>query len=138
MPTTRKRTSRAQKGSGGITEVDYLYFSSGPFFDAEDYEKGKTENELKAFWKKHRALILDRYLKEMRLKGWKGSRPWPVWEFDLTEQRLRTEPKEFDSQRVWDRQRGVFDWVETDFEYLERLGLLEPWEIEAIQKGGGS
>ena len=65
MPTTRIRRNRNRViGAGGITEVDYIYFTFGDFFDAEDYEIGKSEEELKSFWLKHREKIMERYRRE--------------------------------------------------------------------------
>lgn len=66
MPTTRRRTSRLQVSTAGLTEADYTYFTFGDFFEAEGYEDGKTEEELKAFWEKHREAILRRYHRENR------------------------------------------------------------------------
>ena len=109
MPTNSKRQARGRVSSAGITKSDYIYFSSGDFFEAENYAEGKTEEELKAFWNKHRHAIIERYLEEERLRGHKGSRPWAFWQWDQTEPRLP---------------------LETDYAYLKRLGLLESWEIE--------
>ncbi len=64
-------------GPGEFRKLITLFLpSAGPFFEAEDYEAGKTEEELKAFWFKHRAAILTRYQAE------EGGNPWPVekWE----------------------------------------------------------
>jgi hypothetical protein len=111
--------------------VDYLHFSAGPFFDAENYEVGKTQDELHTFWLSHRVAILSRFSEENRAKGpgWAGIRPWPFYELEDRAPRLKTAPKEFDSQKVWDPQRHVHDWVESDIEYLGRLGLLQEWEL---------
>lgn len=126
MPTTRTKKTRGRvTEAGGITYADYIYFTSGPFFDAENYEQGKTKADLVKFWKTHRETILARYFTEQRNPG---QRPWPMWEWELTKPRLITEANKFTSMRVWDRQRKVYDFVETDFDYLKRLGLLEPWE----------
>ena len=135
MPSTRTRRTRGRiVGSGGFTETEYLFYSLGAFFDAEDYETGKTKEELKAFWMKHRSAIMARYLEENRAKGpgWEGIRPWAFWELEDREPRRKTTPKEFSSQRVWDHQRRVHDWVETDIAYLRCLNLLAPWELAAL------
>jgi hypothetical protein len=110
--------------------VTYLFFSFGNFFEAEDFADGKSPAELQAVWRQHRAAILERYLAEHRARGWPGCRPDYFWG-ELTEPRRTTAPGKYPSQRVWDRQRHVYDWVEDDLEYLRRLGLLEPWELAA-------
>lgn len=126
----RPKKSFMKRGSGGISEADYVYFTSGDFFEAENYEIGKSEEELKFFWDKHRGAIMERYLAENRKKGWEANRPWYFWKVDAVEPRLKTPPGEFDAQRVWDHQRKVYDWVETDFDFLKRLNLLEDWELK--------
>lgn len=128
MPTNRGRRKRTQSTSGGITEADYIYFTCGAFFDAENYGDGKTQDELRAFWKTHRAAIMQRYLAQEKSRLHLGHRPWPIWEWELMEPRLKTAAREYTSVKVWNRQAKVYDWVETDIEYLARLGLLEPWE----------
>jgi hypothetical protein len=119
--------------AGGITEVDYVYFTWGPFFDAENYEEGKTKAELKSFWKKNRMAIMDRYFRDRRHAG---QRPWPVFEWDLEPEypRLKVGTKEW--WGPWEnggmpKKPNISDVMETDEDYLARLGLLEPWEVEA-------
>jgi hypothetical protein len=138
MPTNRGRRTRGKTtGAGGITEADYYYFAWGPFFDAENYETGKTKTGLKAFWKKHREAILDRYFRDGRHAG---QRPWPIieWELEPKHPRLKVGTQEY--WGPW--QKGgqpkkpeILDVMETDEEYLERLGLLEGWEITALKRG---
>jgi hypothetical protein len=127
----RPKKEIQKRGAGGISEADYVYFTSGDFFEAENYEIGKSEEELRMFWEKHRQAILERYMNEMRAKGWIANRPWYFWKVDMVESRLKTPPGEFDAQKVWDHHRNIYNWVETDFAYLKRLGLLEPWELES-------
>lgn len=135
MPTSRTRRNRARAvGPGGISEADYIYFTSGDFFEAEGYEDGKSEEELKIFWLRHREAILKRNLEENRARGWKAERPWYFWKVDMVEPRLKTPPGEFEANKVWDHQKGKYDWVESDFEYLKRLNLLEDWELEQGEK----
>jgi hypothetical protein len=131
MATNRKRLPRGRLSSSGITETDYLYFAFGPFFDAEDYEVGKSEEELKAFWMKHRKAILERYSERNRLKGkgWEGCRPRYFWA-ELTEPRLPVDMTLVDNE-LWNLKKVGFDGLEADYAYLKRLGLLEPWELEA-------
>jgi hypothetical protein len=126
MATNRKRTIRKRLLAGGITQVEYLFFSFGPFFEAEDYEVGKTEEELKTFYQKHRDTIMERFFRE---NSGAGKRPWSFWEYDMPEPQRKTLPAELDSHRVWDHRAKKYDWVEGEIEYLKRLGLLEAWEL---------
>jgi len=116
--------------AGGITEADYIYFTWGDFFCAESYEEGKTKSELKSFWKKNRAAILDRYFAEGRHSG---QRPWPFWEWEMPEPRLKVGTVEHWPPWGKDgppKKPEIHDVYEEDFDYLKRLGLLEPWEME--------
>ena len=131
MPTNRVRRVRVQAiGFGGITEIDYLYYSCGSFFQAESYENGKSKVELRDFWIKNSSLIMTRYMEEAHAKNHPGCRPWAWWKWSMPEAQRPVPAGKFSAQRVWDHQRNEFDWVETDLEYLKRLGLLEPWEKE--------
>jgi hypothetical protein len=132
MPTNRRHRGREREAVDGLSEVAYLYFTFGPFFEAEGFADGKTPQELRGLWRRHRSAIMARYMAENRAKGpgWEGIRPDMFWE-ELEEPRRKTAPGEFSSQKVWDHQRRVHDWVETDLAYLRRLGLLEPWELAA-------
>jgi hypothetical protein len=64
MPTTRRRRTRERTGAGGLSEVAFLYFGSGPFFEAEDFEEQTTEAERKAIWLRHREAIIARWHRE--------------------------------------------------------------------------
>lgn len=115
--------------AGGITEADFIYFTCGSFFDAEDYEVGKTKEELKAFWKKHREAILERYFSDRRHAG---QRPWPFWEWEMPEERRKVGTQEY--WGCWGKdgppkKAKILDVFESDEAYLKRLGLLEEWEL---------
>lgn len=134
MPTTRTRQTRGRvNGTGGIAHAAYIYYTWGPFFDAEDYEQGKTKAELKEFWKTHRETILARYLEENRRKGLPGRRPDYFWQ-EINEARLK-----IGEEKYWPpwgptgppKEPKIIDVMESDFNFLSRLGLLEPWELEA-------
>ena len=129
MPTTRRRISRGRTGVKGISEIDFLYYSWGPFFEAEDYEDEKSEKDLRSFWDKHKKAIMERYLKENCEKSFKGVRPWPFWKWDMAEPQREFSPGD-GSVRVWNHQLNIYGFFETDFAYLERLDLLETWEKE--------
>jgi hypothetical protein len=61
MPTNRKKRSRHLQASGGLSEVAYQYFGSGPFFEAEYFEAQTTPEERADIWKEHRAAIIARW-----------------------------------------------------------------------------
>jgi len=133
MPTTRRRLPRGRMSAGGITETDFIYFTWGSFFDAEDYEQGKTKDELKAFWKKHRAAILERYCFGGRHAG---QRPWPFWEWEMPEPRLKVGTQEY--WGPWTKngppkKAEILDVMEDDEAYLKRVGLLEEWELKKLK-----
>jgi hypothetical protein len=128
MPVRPKKLFM-KRGAEGVSEDAYEYYTFGPFFDGEDWAKNKTPDELQAFWNKHRQAIMDRYLADMRRRGWAGHRPDHFWS-DLKEPRLKTGTREY--YKTWpDREKYIADVFETDYEFLKRLGLLEPWELES-------
>jgi hypothetical protein len=126
----RPKKEIQRRSSEGITEDAYQYYSSGPFFGGEDFEKGKTEEELKAFWNKHRQAIMDRCLEENRAKGRVGNRPPAFWDYDMPEPQRETPPREFEAQQVWNHATSEYGWFESDFDYLKRLNLLQDWELK--------
>jgi len=128
----KPRKERIRRGPQGITDVDYLYYSKGDFFEAEDYASGKSQEELRAFWDKNRETIMGRYMEANRQRGWAGKRPWPFWKWDMPEPQRPVPPGDYESQKVYDHQKGIHDWVENDAQYLGRIGLLEPWEKEKL------
>jgi hypothetical protein len=129
MPANRVRRPRQRVGIDGLTENAYQFYASGDFFGGEIFAEGKTEEELLAFWNKHREAIMARYLTELRAKGtsWFGSRPDYFFK-ELSAPRL---PMSMDlaSNQLYDRRKVACDGLEADFFYLQRLGLLEDWEL---------
>lgn len=131
----RKPTKKKNRGDGaGFSEVDYLFYVYGPYFEAENYADNKSEEELRAFWRKHERPMLARYMTECRSRNHACQRPTSWWAASMPEPQRKIEPGEFDAQQNWDHQRHCYDWVESDAEYLKRLGLLEPWEIATLNK----
>jgi hypothetical protein len=129
MPTTRRRISRGRSRVGELSEIAYLYYTFGDFFEAEDYEDGKSESELKSFWDKHKNAIMERYLKENCEKSFKGVRPWSFWKWEMSEPQGEFSPGD-GSVKIWNHQLNIYGFFENDFEYLARLNLLEAWELE--------
>ncbi|MBE0427887.1 MAG: hypothetical protein IBX72_14735 [Nitrospirae bacterium] len=126
MPTNRKRSMRTKLTHAGITEADYMYYSWGSFFDAEGYENGKTEEELKAFWIAHRDVIMARFMTKAKQQRHRSKRPWPFWKYDITEQRLPVNVV-LKSNELYNPEE-VHNGFEADYAFLRRLGLLEDWE----------
>jgi hypothetical protein len=133
MPSNRKRIARGRTGRNGITEVDYFFYSWGPYFEAEDYEKDKTEDGIKSFWNKHREMIMERYLNKIQPKGkdWACCRPWAWWKWSMPESQQPIQSGALPSLKNWDHRKNEFAWIENDRQYLKRLSLLEPWELAA-------
>ncbi len=138
MPTTRRRRSRRPMTISGLTEVCYHYLAFGDYFEGEGFADDKSEVQLLALWRQHREAILTRYSEENRKRGkwFAGRRPWFFWEHDCHAPRLTVtdlSPADREMKR-WGHSNPYvfrFDGTEADLPYLKRLGLLEPWEIEA-------
>jgi hypothetical protein len=47
-----------------LTEAAYLYFSSGSFFEAEDFEQRTSPAERAEIWRKHKEAIIARWRRE--------------------------------------------------------------------------
>jgi hypothetical protein len=135
MPTNRTRRTRGRIGADGLSEHAYIFFKwSGTL--SNGFADGKTKDEILAFWREHREAILSRYLVDMRQKGpgWAGKRPlFYFFELEMKKPRRKTGTKQWIGPvRSDGKDRTIIDDVfETDFQYLKRLGLLEPWEVEA-------
>lgn len=133
MPTTRRRLNRTLRNADGISEADYVYFTWGDFFEAQGYKEGKAEAELKTFWRAHRQAIMDRYFREGRHAG---QRPWPFWEWEMPEPRLKVGTHEYWGPWTKDgppKEPEILDVFEDDEVYLRRVGLLENWELEKLK-----
>ena len=146
MPTNRFRRLRPRIGDAGVTEAMYVFFKwAGTlsndygirFFDLPDPERGEA---ICAEWQKHRAVLIARYAAEMRDRGQVG-------------RRLRHHVEELEAQHPR-RKTGTARWIgpvrsdggdrmvtetvyETDLQYLKRLGLLEPWELQGSKGAPG-
>lgn len=135
MTTNRIRRTRGRIGFEGLTNEAYIYFKwSGTI--ANGFSDGKTKEEILTFWREYREAILSRYLEDMRLKGpgWEGRRPRFYFdEMEVKKPRRKTGTHKWIGPcRIDGGDRTIIDDVyETDFQYLKRLGLLEPWELAA-------
>jgi hypothetical protein len=74
---------------------------------------------------------MERYLEECCRKGagYEAKRPWPFWELDMTEPRLPADMKLADDE-LYDPKKVGSNGLEADYAYLQRLGLLESWELK--------
>lgn len=134
MPTNRTRRTRTRIGCE--IEAHAHYFDRG-YLLAGRQERAAAAAERFSFWKKYRQEIIDFCLAENRAAGRAGKRPFPFWD-EIEAEKPR-------------RKIGVETWIgpirpdggdrtikediyEDDDQYLARLGLLEPWEIEIINK----
>lgn len=74
MATNRHRRSRNRATVNGIAEDAHAFFSTGPFFSGERFERETTEAERKEIWQRHRQQIIDRFRAERpelsHLKTW--------------------------------------------------------------------
>lgn len=99
---------------------------------------GMTKRDRLGYWRKHRAAILAASNRQCETQKKPFVRPWPYLA-ELEKEHPR-------------RQVGVVEWwgpwtpagaptepeseaeFENDQEFLTRLGLLEPWEVELLKK----
>ena len=138
MPTTRRRTTRTRQGGSAEIESAAQYFRIGYLLNVNTWGTGKTETELRAFWKANRDAIMTAASAQCERINKPFQRPFPFWEWEKREPRKRTgtekwhgpqcspEPRIFHKDPVY----------ESDQEYLTRLDLLFDWEKEQIKKRG--
>lgn len=68
MPTNRTKRTRDRSGKDGLTESTFSFFWwNGTILNA--WGEGKTPEEIRSFWKKHRREILTRFIEKNRLRG---------------------------------------------------------------------
>lgn len=133
MTTNRQRRKRIAVTQGGISEADYIFFTWGDFFDAEGYREGKTEDQLRDFWKRHETAILARYMAEQERQKHPARRLWAWWKWSSPGPKLITGKRECYGPYP-DFERRVMDIEEADEAYLRRHGLLETWEVALLEK----
>jgi hypothetical protein len=134
-----KRNRRIPINPSHLSNQAYVFFKwSGSI--ANGFSDGKTREEILAFWKEHREEIMKLYLEDLKKRGsgWEGKRPQFYFD-ELEEKKTRRKigvEKSIGPVRSDGGDRTVIDdRFESDFRYLKRLGLLEPWEVE-LEKGG--
>ncbi len=93
------------------------------------------EAELKKLWRRHRKAFMQQWSERMQQDGIPAKRPWGWWLIEARDLRLRItddadlEPGVPPAEYL---PADVADHYESNAAYLYRLGLLEPWEIEAL------
>jgi hypothetical protein len=140
MPTNRTRATRARIGTGyDVPEEIFQAFTSAGFGHLAELDKGwlrtQTEAELRKAWKKYRAAILARDMAANKARGRAGRRPEAYFE----ELEAKHPRKKIGSEKWLGPQKGPEPrkWhndpvYESDSQFLDRLGLLEPWEKEVL------
>jgi hypothetical protein len=139
MPT--KRTVKTRKRAGGAAEIAeaaafYRFFHLCP--GASTWAEGKSKTELSDFWRCNKKAIMAEDSRQRQEANKPFQRPMRFWdELERTHPRLQV---------------GVVEWwppwtaagpptkpeseaeFENDQEFLTRLGLLAPWEVELLKK----
>ncbi len=134
------RLSKRKHETTAEIEAAAAYFRFGYLLAGQkNFGTGKTRRELLDFWTRHRREILAANNRQCEALKKPFSRPWPF--MDETE---KAHPR---------LQVGIVEWwgpwtasgaptepeseaeFENDQEFLTRLGLAEPWELETLRKG---
>lgn len=141
MPTKRVRVSRSRTGGDAEIEAAAYYFRFGYLLGgAETWGSGKTEKEIMAFWRANKTAILAADDETRRKLKKPFFRCYPLLD-ELEAQHPRKQTGKESYTRFWregpEGQKVFTEPVfETDQEYLTRLGLLEPWEIDHNRRKG--
>ena len=134
MPTNRTKIRRGRTGPSDVSS--WLRWETGIVRYLSDLCKPPcpwTPESSTAFWSKYKDEILSVYLEQNRQKGCPGLRP-DIYFAELAEENPRQIiiKKRFGPMSPSGEIPVLYDEdSETDFDYLKRLGLLEPWEMEA-------
>ena len=153
MGTVRKRKPRKKVVENRLTDNQLDFLVCGVLLDGDDvfdvdgeHMPFESEAQMKAVWQKHRAAIMKMISRDTGypIDGFNaGTRPFAWWCFDAPEPRRQLSgpapsPGGLTYQglpRLWetgeDCNAAVF---ETELEYLTRLDLLLPGELDLIDK----
>lgn len=136
MPTNRTREKRTRAGANDIQSWLRWHTTILLFVSPTGRMKSPWTGESSlAFWRKHRKIIMAAYLEQNREKNRPFQRP-DIFFGELEEKH----PRRKTGTHKWigpvrsdggDRTR-IDDVFETDYQYLKRLGLLEPWKRMSI------
>jgi hypothetical protein len=104
--------------------ADLIYIVEGLYYPICDFIHGKDDTEaLMIIWSELREDILREHIKHRP-----GSRPWAWWKLEDREQRRVLE---MDPHMLACKESKI---LESETEYLERLGLLRKKEREALRE----
>lgn len=140
MPTNRRKTTRTRQGGSAEIENAAQYYRFGYLLNTDTWGSGKTENELRAFWKTNRDAIMAAASAQCERINKPFQRPYPFWEWEKREPRKRTGTEKWHGPQCGPKPR-IFhkDAIyESDQEYLTRLDLLLDWEKELIKQRGNN
>ncbi|MCG2796635.1 MAG: hypothetical protein L6427_12400 [Actinomycetia bacterium] len=92
-------------------------------------ELGYSDSDLADAWRKWEARVLDHWREDPLANA--GERPWAWWQYEAPEPRLYFGDLPPDEREP---RPSIYDVdYETEDEYLERLNLLEGWELEGVE-----
>jgi hypothetical protein len=140
MPRVRRRGPNRRGDFKTSDRVIFKLMRGGDFrfLDPIDVDLGRTLDEdlLRQTWQEMGQQLLQEYV----FDGWDigeevrhheprpGCRPWGWWRFEATEPRR----KFYEVVQLSDGPCEI-PQVESDFDYLDRLGLLLPGELAAVE-----
>ena len=146
MPTTRKHKTRTRTGSYAQVPEDVfqgLKSGFGPLLPTgRAWLETHSDKEVLKAWKRYKKAILRTDLAQNREWGKPARRPWLYLE-ELEEKFPRLVLERIEFFRPWDANgpqtdAEVEEILESDAEYLRRLGKLEPWELEILENRNAS
>ena len=140
MPTNRSKRTRDRAGAAGLTENALIWFWWAGTIGG--WGEDKSEEEIQAFWQKHKKEIISWYIERNRQrKGEPGKRPSFFWD-ELEPENPRKKTGILKWWGPWGKdgppkEPEVDDVFESDAEFLDRLGLLTGWEKEQYEAEKG-
>lgn len=138
MPTNRRKTTRTRAGGSAEIESAAQYYRIGYLLNVNTWGTGKTETELRAYWKANRTAIMEASSAQCERINKPFQRPFPFWEWEPRKPRKRIAWEKWTGPQCGPEPRILHkDPVyESDEEYLTRLDLLLDWEKELIKQRG--
>jgi len=133
MPRKKIRSKRKDAytfNPDRLNDAQRFFLKTGVVLSGCERDLGFNKNDTektKLLWRLHKADVMSEFKQDIKNAG---RRPWAFWQFDM--------PEPFAVTHI-ERQVNNFDgsvtetcFYESKADYLVRLGLLEPWEIEAM------
>ena len=122
-----------KNGNPELPESALSYFWRGGTLSGNLWAKDRSESEIRAFYKQHKHEIIDFFIKRTKERGFEpGRRPELFWA-EIREKRKRTHKEWY--VNPWGPKgpdlKERYEYVlETDFEFLKRLNLLQGSELD--------